>query len=608
MDELLWTYEDVVRFIDHPTQALRVWAVEHLIRHFSDRAGDAVLEMVDDPYDYISLVATRFLGETGEREKYGPALTARLGKVSLTRLAYLARALAKLDYREAAPLILERVESEVRGRKLLTLSDYLNIASALGACEGEPARLLLWEMLDQPAISRIPVDAIMHTVLTMAQPEDIRRMVRFYRSMAYGPKGGRRLRAFASAVHAGSLTERLESVAGQGLEAMLEQAEWWLGADLQLSETVERELQITFDQDYQGVFDVLLREAQRLISQRGDDVSGWLADWQAGHRPVGYRREALIVPLILEAFAAQPAPSVELRREESVLGLALVCQLSVNRDDQELLDGASDRTETLLAILSDDREHVLPDIVEQVAALGPDIVPRLAAMMDPLDDGWSPVRILDTIELLARRRPGCCDEIAPMLIEMFHEKQGDLVLESGERALQAIGPAGVESIAEHLLDGDDARQIYLAGALREIPTERAAQGMLSLLDDSEYPDEMVRYGLARIGSPSAIEPLYRLWQIEEYQDKNLAESLFILCEVNGVDKPELPFWRRMVLEEEARIAALFRQMDSLGGDEDEIESDSRPRPSKARGISKKELKKRAAQRKNQKKEKKKHRK
>ena len=111
---------------------------------------------------------------------------------------------------------------------------------------------------------------------------------------------------------------------------------------------------------------MLLREARRLNTERGDNVAGWQADWEAGARLVGYRREAAYTLLTLEAFAAHPSPHREQRQNESGLGLALLCYLSVNRDDEARPAAAADPAATLLTILAENREYVLPDVVERV--------------------------------------------------------------------------------------------------------------------------------------------------------------------------------------------------------------------------------------------------
>jgi hypothetical protein len=615
MEKLLWTIEDVVRFVDHPDRPLRRWALDRLTNRFPEQAGDALLVMVDDPDGYISLVATEFLAKTGNRERYGPVLLERLKEAHGARFGYLAQALARLDHREALPLILQRVQSAGRSTKHLDANEFLYLVGALGTFGGEQVRQILWEILDSFPRDRIFVDAVMKAVLDAGQPEDIPRLIKLYRSWPSSPYSSRELGVFASAIGADRLAQEMGYAVRNGLEKTLQRAEWWLGRPPELSETCRRNLLGAFGREHRGVFDVLLREAQRLIEERDDDVAEWATAWRAGDRPVGYRREALIVPLILEAFATQAARHQEQRMKESALGLALLCQLSVDRDDQGRLETAEDRAGALLTILSENRQHVLPGIVEQAAGLGPEIVPWLMDRIDPNSFDWGMLRAVETMELLARRYPGSCDPAIPLLIETMNDEQGDYILEACSRTLVAIGPAAVEPIVDHLRDEDMARQIYLTGVLEEIPTEGAAQGILDWLRDGEPLDEGHIVALAGIGSPSAIEPLYRSWKSGRSDERLLAEYLLVLCELNGIEKPELPTWRRIVEAEEARVERITGTMaPSMGGEDSPPERSSPVRldrrsertpkqrsTRKPRGISKRERKKRAAQRKSQKK-------
>ncbi|MGD9145132.1 MAG: hypothetical protein PVG56_02655 [Anaerolineae bacterium] len=619
MEELLWTFEDVVRFIDHPDRPLRRWALDRLTKRFPQQAGEALLVMVDDPDGYISLMATQFLVETGECVKYGPPLLERLREAEGTRFGYLAQALARLDHHEALPLILERVQSAGQSTETPEANEFLYLVSALGTFGGELARELLWEILDSFPRDRLFVDAVMQAVLDAGQPEDIPRLIQLYRAWPVGPYRSRELNVFASAVGAERLAQEMGYAVGDGLEKTLERAEWWLMRPPELSEPCRRDLLGAFGRGHHGVFDLLLGEARRIMEQRDDDLTGWENAWLAGERPEGYRREALLVPLVLESFASQPGPNQEQRMKESALGLALLCQLSVNRDDQARLDTAGDRSETLLAILAENRQHVLPGIVDQAAALGPEIVPRLLAGIEPEGFYWGMIRVIKTIERLARHHPGSCDQAIPRLIETINDQQGDYVLEACSRALEAIGPAAVEPIVEHLRDEGIARQIYLTGVLEQMPTESAAQGILDWLEDGEPLDEAHVVTLAGIGSPSAIEPLYRLWKEGHDQERLLAEYLLVLCELNGIRKPELAEWRRSVEAEEARLARIVRGTEPLShGDgstggksppaQVERRSDRGPKQRsirKPRTVSKRERKRRSAQRKSQRRGKKK---
>jgi HEAT repeat protein len=599
MEQLLWTFDEVVRFIDYPDRPVRRWAFERLTRLFPDRAGEAMIALLDDEDTYISRRAAEFLAKAGDMERYGSAMLGRLRQAGGARFGYLAQALARLGNRQALPLVLERIR---RDEKPFDRNEFWSIVNALGTWGGDEAREALWAILKSTSEDgRLWAAVAMEALLDAAQPEDVTQLVRLYRSWPPDPYHSRRLDAFASAVGASRLAQEVGYAVKNGFDAALDRATWWLGQSPVLSAACLDDLAEAFKQDHQGLFDVLLREANRLVAERNDDLGGWLAAWEAGERPVGYRRRALFTLLILEAFAAHPGPD----RDGGGLGLALLCQLSVDGDDRARLDAAEDKDEMLFTILAEDRQNVLPGIVEQAAALGPGIVPQLIVMLDPRSFGWGAIRAAETIERIARRYPGSCDAAIPVLIAAINDEQGDYLLEACSEALEAIGPPAVEPVAQHLRDDDVSRQIYLTGVLGEIPTESAAQAILNWLADGHPLDEMEMAALSDIGSASAIEPLYASWRPG---DSLLAGHLLVLCELNGVQKPELPEWRRMVEAEEARMARITSGAGPSLVKEDVAAAEPRKtraasgqpwaRPArKSKGIGKKERKKRAAQRK-----------
>ena len=268
--------------------------------------------------------------------------------------------------------------------------------------------------------------------------------------------------------------------------------------------------------------------------------------------------------LILRALAAHPHRHLLQRTKESILGLALVCQLSLDSDYQACLDASENRTGALLSILGANREHDLSDILRHVAALGPEVGPRLAELLDPDGSGWGAIRIAHAIERIARLHPGACDAAIKVLIEAINDDQGDFIREACSDALEAIGAAAVQPIAQRLREDDSARRIYLTSVLGKIPTESAAQAILSWIADGLPVEEMHITSLNDIGSPSAVEPLYALWKQGHHLDRLLAEALLVLCQLHGVRKPELPEWRRVTEAQQFRFSqALAGQMSGI---------------------------------------------
>jgi hypothetical protein len=227
--------------------------------------------------------------------------------------------------------------------------------------------------------------------------------------------------------------------------------------------------------------------------------------------------------------------------------------------------------------LAQDRQNVLPGIVDRVTARGPTVLPYLHDLIEPYEFTWGMVRGLQAIEKLARSHPGSCNAFIPILIDTLNKEQSDYVLEPCSDALRAIGSAAVEWIAPRLYDEDTTSQNYLTYILAEIPTESAAQAILGWIAENESIEEMHVTSLANIGSPSAIEMLYELWKPG---DALLAESLLVLCELNGVQKPELDEWRRLVIAEDKRVDGLAGGMISSFMGKSKFVRSSQPSPAK----------------------------
>ncbi len=600
MEPLLWTCDDVVQFIDHPDQPLRRWAQERLIHRFPGQAGDHLAAMLDDQNSYIVLKAAEFLSTTGDTERYGPVLLDHLQRVQDKRFGYLAKALAVLQVREAVALIAARLR-ERKGQ--LDPGEFIRLLRALGQLGGEKARDVLWAVLDDMEGTSVWEGTAMESILEIGRLDDVARLVQRYRDWATSSFSNSHLDAFAEPVGAARLAQEVRAAAQSGFDAALDRAASWLGLYPLLSAKAVVGLSAAFRQGHRGVFDILLHEAHRLVKERGHAVSEWRSAWEAGERLAGYRREAVLTPLVLEAFASNTAPRQDQRQDESALGLALLCQLSIGNDDQALLEEADNPDGVAFGILAQDRQNVLPGIVDRVAARGPSVLPFLRDLIEPYEFSWGMVRGLQVLEKLARSHPGSCDSFIPTLIETLNDEQSDYVLEPCSDVLRAIGPAAVELIAPHLYDDDTSRQSYLTYTLAEIPTESAAQAILDWTTENEIIEEMHISSLSNIGSPLSIETFYDLWKPG---DAMLAEALLVLCELNGVPKPELDEWRRLVIAEDKRVDGLSSGVISSFMGRSKFVKSSQPfssRPgtrrskkSASKGLSKKERKRRTRQR------------
>ncbi|MBN1485432.1 MAG: plasmid pRiA4b ORF-3 family protein [Chloroflexia bacterium] len=552
LDQLLWTWDEIVRWIDHPDAPVRRWAQQRLIERFPQRAGEVMVELVDDPNFAVAMFAADFLAKTGQGERYSPRLLQRLPRLREENFEYTALALAQLGQREVLPLLLERLERMAADPGRFGSGQILRILEALGYLGGEEARRILWQLHEHFARDALGRHYGLNALLWTALPEDILRLVRQYRTTEADAE--HYLEAFSYAAGVERLAKELAQKLPQGLAHTLEWIECWLWSDLPWDEATQERLQEAL-YEQENAFPTFLELARQIVRRRGNDVAAWRADWEAGRRPSGYRHRTLIALLLLEALAeGKPRPG-KLRDREHALGMALLAQLRLDRDDEAFLQAAEDKTAALLDILGDNRRHVLPDVIERVVERGPEIAPQVIERLDPEAGNWGEIRIAQAIAQLARRYPGCCDAAVPVLIESIYDDQGDYMLEACSEALSAIGPPAVAPIARRIREDDTARQIYLTGVLAEIPTRRSEQTLLDWIEEQQSLDEMHTMTLESIGSEQAIELLYEVWQ-EAPDFPGLAENLLVLCQLHGVEKAEMGQWRRRVREIEEQMRSL----------------------------------------------------
>ncbi len=97
MSDLIWGYDDLVRFTKWEDPEVRYWAVDRLIRHFPEVCADAVAPFLLDDHDATPTMVARHLGERGSARHH--AILVRGFKLlrGLTP-GYCLQALARLGY------------------------------------------------------------------------------------------------------------------------------------------------------------------------------------------------------------------------------------------------------------------------------------------------------------------------------------------------------------------------------------------------------------------------------------------------------------------------------------------------------------------------------
>lgn len=418
-----------------------------------------------------------------------------------------------------------------------------SVAGALGYYPDEPARAALW--------ARYPIeDRLTYTVveglLRFARPADLPRLVQDWSRLAPAESSTwRTSKALAEVVGLELPALEVHNLLPVGAEAVLEFLDFWFPQDVPLSDYCLDALAHSETEAYAGLLPHLRLELVRVVTERGDDLAGWVADWSTGARPAGYHWRMAYARELLAALAETRFSAPEIYQAAVALGLALVAQAAGYQDDEAALQAAPNellRQATLLSILSSPRPNVLPGIVEQTTALGPGVVPHLIEILES-ENSWAWLRALPASVHIAQAQPGAADAAVPVILDFIHiDENDDLLLELAAKALTAIGPGAVEAIAERLGQGY-VYDIYAGSALLDIPGEAAIEAYLDYLRDKGEVDQ---FDVERLGETGQLAALVYLrdhfnWRREPL----LCTALYKLAVVTGYSGPELVHWRRI---------------------------------------------------------------
>ena len=282
MTELRWSFEQVATFIHHPEYVVRQWALDRLIKRYPERSGDLIASMLADTHSYIVMNAAAFIGATGDRERYGSRVLDQLARADRSTFEFCAQAAGRLGVIEALPLLIERLQSAAIRNNPSAFGRVIEAISRLG---GEKARFALWSLLERTPPADYAIGDIAQAVLQAALPDDIDRFVHWYRHKVPAQFHPRILRPIAEVGGVSRLYDELLRRAQGGFDDLIDLAEDWLETELPFNAESSGALAKIFEDQAGDAFTPFLREAQRLIEQRGDEVSAWREAWQAGARP-----------------------------------------------------------------------------------------------------------------------------------------------------------------------------------------------------------------------------------------------------------------------------------------------------------------------------------
>ncbi len=548
--KLFRTLTDYQQFLHHSDPIIRSWAKYCVSEQYPDQTAASFAHLLTDSDSHLQISAATAIGQQRD-SRFEPALRAawpnskggvrRWFTVTLGQLrssAILPELITALD---ALPTeVLPTAEGVMGG---ITWQFPHSAAEALGYYPDNVARAALWRLLERyPANDRLTFNLI-KGLLRHIRPDEMPRLLQ--RLGEFEPDDNTYwygLRALSEAANLSWLIQQLDPPLIQDWIYMLNHLEAWFLTEISFSELFEDALDHLSAQAYIGILPPMLTELERIATERNDDLSGWTMQWQAGQRPTGYQWRMVFAHQLFTAIAAHPPPQPKTYQETVALGLALLGQAVVDQDDAAALQAAPNemfRQATLLSILDSGRQNVLPDIVEQVASLGPAIVPHLIETLEG-DNIWAWLRALAAIKQIARAFPGATDAAVPAILNLIDPDQSDEVLKNLSSALIAIGPGALDAIAPRL-GQDYVYDIYAGSVLAHTPTEASVEIWLTYLLQKANLDEMDWDYLVNLGHPAALSFLRD--NCDWRNDSHLCTALYTLAVVTGYSGPELRHWQ-----------------------------------------------------------------
>jgi hypothetical protein len=555
--QLIWTLDDYQRFLGHPDPLVRGWAADRIEQQYPQQAAESFVGLLTDSDHHLQITAAREIQKSGDIH-YEPALLAVLPESEGFVRNWVMTSLGKLRSPTLMPQLVAELEAAPAQcppePQMLALR---SAVEALGYYPDEAARSALWRFveryLDDDRITYVAFAGL----LNFPEPDTILQSVQRYGQLK--PRDDatwqHAIIALAQVVGVDRLTQELARVMPDGPGEVLWLLDDWLYQEVPYSETFEDAFNEAASESYADVLPLILTELERVAAERGDDLSAWLEEWRTTERPDGYRWRVLYAYHVIATLADHPPLGEKQYQEAVALSTALLGQALTDQNDEAMLQAALDepaRQRVLLDILGSPRQNAMPDVVSQVAALGPGVVSDL---IDILVDGhfWALPRALEALTQIARAHPGAADAAIPAILDLIEDDQSDYVLEPAGDALVAIGPAMIGPAAARLGQVDFAYDIYVCYALGETPTQASAEALLSHIAVKQTLEEYEAEALANLGHASAI-PFLKEYYLPD--DPILGTILYSLGVLTDYDGPELAEWRAVALGQYADFIGL----------------------------------------------------
>ncbi|MCB0190171.1 MAG: hypothetical protein KDE31_38125, partial [Caldilineaceae bacterium] len=399
----LWTFDDYQQRLQHENYFVRHWAYDQIAKQYPDQQTQAAALLIGDSNRQLNSEAIKALGKLGGAD-HEQTLLAMRPNAAPNQHAWITLALAEMH----SAIFLPQLLAEVQALDLTTntrshFTTYAAVES-LGFYNDPAAIALLWQLLetypsDDTFTGHVVAALLKHPAATTL-PQILQRWSVLQRAAQRQPQVGN---ALATVIEQRQLFEGLPYETN--LRAQWTMIEEWFEQPLARPAAVEAAIAADTMPEPSALLAAYWQAMQTTAAARGDHPAAWIAAWSVGDPPIGYQARTIYCWQALETLATLPVTAIHgaHQTEFVTLGTVLLAHYLVDENDEQRLaelQGDDARSAARLAILASPRKVVLTTVEDQVAALGPAVIPNLVDLLQD-DRLWPTVRALRVITKIA---------------------------------------------------------------------------------------------------------------------------------------------------------------------------------------------------------------
>ncbi|MCK4261313.1 MAG: HEAT repeat domain-containing protein [Halanaerobiales bacterium] len=562
----LFTKEDYIRFCEHDEELVRKWALENLITFYPNDTEtlEISLKMYENETGLgFKYIIQKFLENNftmiPENKLYTSFTNMR--EKDLSKTTYLAKLLAKKQYNLE---LLQKELYEMLSDENHDINSFIYLIEAYGELQSEDGYDLLLSLFRNSKLDHFMMAGLIENLLKYKNPDIIVGIIE--RLFELNPKRNDKERIIAVVVlnmskishayefydyldkfkkHSNELTDLLTSL----------NRFWPKNPSIKRLNELSNNFSSSFNNsNYKTTFLKIIKSIMHLYSERYDFIN-WIVDKDLvqDNKILSYqsslKQEDFYISLIIQKLLANKKFVFKLKPNEQKTFIFLLLSLLIvaleEIDYEKAVEKVEKDPEYLWELFCYDREEISEQIVDLVVENGALYEDRLIEILQ-VDENI--VAIDRAIKALGRLRS---KKAIPYLIELLDKNLSDVSCEHVQEALIKIDDIPFEVITKAIMEGDDARAIFLLGVLEHQSYDEVAQFIIQAWEKGTiiFPDELA-YNLRGIGSKYGIEILEDL--LEEFCI-DVYQTLLILYYVNGESKEKIAQFKERWAEDVAEI-------------------------------------------------------